>query len=431
MAYPIKPTQLLPLEAALASMFALLAEHPSPTSQRHERVALDQAVGRINAEDIFAPIHLPPFSNSMMDGYALRKEDWRSAETPIPIHQRIAAGQTPKPLPAGYAARIFTGAPLPEGANAVLMQEACREENGQVWMNEPPSSQWINTMGQDTQQGECIMSSGLRLTPSHLGVLAGVGFADINVVQKLKVAIVATGDELISPGTISPSALPLGKIFNSNLTLLQTLLPLWGAYPPTVMTLPDDRAHTEQALAKLAENHTLILTSGGASVGEEDHVRAIMQAQHKLSLWQLAIKPGKPFMFGQWHANDSPCYLAGLPGNPVAAWVTALLLVRPLMLALQGNLSTYPFVINDVLPPAIPAVTDFDWLNPDKKRREFIRVQAQPDWACGTLKLSLMPNQKSAVLTSVSGSDGLLDNPIGNVIKSGDVGRFIPFFSLY
>lgn len=402
-----------------------LAAHSTP--QATSTVALSEAPARILAESINAPIAVPSFASSMMDGYAMRASDWQNAECGYPIHQRIVAGSSPQALMSGSVARIFTGAPLPEGADCVIAQENCYEENGKVWINDPPKAgQYVHSIGQDIRPHDLIAKCGEVLTPARLGMLASVGISAVPVFNPLRIALVTTGYELINPGAIPATQLPHGKIFNSNQTMLESLLRSWGGVVRSV-SLGDDRATIAKTLAQLSTQNDLIVTAGGASVGEEDHIHSVLAEQGELLLWKLAIKPGKPFMFAQLpQSNATCCWVAGLPGNPVAAFVTAYLIVRPIVQFLQGQLA-WNGEVHSLLPAAVMAKAQFDWLNPDPLRREFLRVKAWRHPINGEIQLSLLPNQKSNALSSLVYADGLIDHPAGKIIRHGDACRYMPF----
>ncbi|TRZ64046.1 MAG: molybdopterin molybdenumtransferase MoeA, partial [Rhodocyclaceae bacterium] len=325
-------------------------------------------------------------------------------------------------LAPGTAARIFTGAPIPAGADAIVIQEMCAHgADNQVIVNHVPQpGDWIRRAGQDIRAGAEILGSGSRLSPAQLGLAASVGFAELPVFRRLRVALFSTGDELVMPGEIAPEALPAGAIFNSNRYLLRGLLQQLGCEVGDLGIVPDSLAATRAALREAAADHDLILTSGGVSVGEEDHVKPAVQDEGALALWKIAIKPGRPLAFGHLSRKGGQdaghCAFIGLPGNPVSSFVTFVMLVRPFILKTQGVLQQNP--------PAQSMRADFDWPRPDA-RREFLR--ARRNQAGG---LELFPNQGSGVLTSVAWADGLIDNPPGQAIKGGDAVSFLPFSDL-
>ncbi|MFI4982091.1 MAG: gephyrin-like molybdotransferase Glp [Nevskiales bacterium] len=378
-----------------------------------ESLATFDALGRVLAIPQTSSIAVPALDNSAMDGYAVRCTDVRVAGTRLPVAQRIPAGSVGHALASGTAARIFTGAPLPAGADAVVMQEMCAHDAGSVVIDHvPQAGEWIRRAGEDIRAGAEIITAGARLTPQQLGLAAAVGIAELPVFRRLRVALLSTGNELALPGTVVPAALPPGAIFNSNRFLLRGLLQQLGCTVIDLGTLPDELAATRSALAEAANGCDLILSSGGVSVGEEDHVRPAVAAEGELALWKIAIKPGKPLAFGRVRETA----FIGLPGNPVASFVTFVMLVRPFILKAQGAASS---------PPAAFGLrADFDWPRADA-RREFLRVRRNP--AGG---VDLFPNQGSAVLTSVAWADGLVDNPPGQAIRRGDRVSFLPLAEL-
>ncbi len=399
---------LLSLDEALDRLLAAAM----PTG-RQERVALHAADGRVLARDIVSALQVPPLDNSAMDGYAVRAAE-AAAGALLPVSQRIPAGQVGAPLAAGTAARIFTGAPVPEGADAVVMQEDTEAvPDGPVRVLKAPApGQAIRRSGEDISRGSVVLPAGLRLSPAALGLAASVGEAFLPVAARPRVALLSTGDELVMPGEVAPQDLPPGAIYNSNRFFLRRLLERLGCEVTDLGAVPDRLDATVQALREAAASHDLILTSGGVSVGEEDHVKPAVGQLGHLDLWQVAIKPGKPFAFGRAGA----AHFIGLPGNPVSSFVTFLVLVRPFLLRLQGATA--------LAAPHVVLPAGFDWPRPDR-RREFLRVRRQAD---GTL--GLFPNQGSGVLTSLAWGDGLVDNPPGQAIARGDGVRFISLSDL-
>ena len=400
---------LLPLETALAQLLAAL----DGRQLRTEMCSTLQADGRVLAQHVVSELEVPPQDNSSMDGYALRCADVALGRA-LPVSQRIPAGSQGAPLQAGTVARIFTGAPIPSGADAVVMQEDCQEAQGagasspaiQV-QTQPHAGQWIRRRGEDVTRGSTVLQSGMRLGPAALGMAASVGLAQLQVACKPRVALFSTGDELVMPGTVAPQDMVPGSIYNSNRFFLAALLRRMGCEVTDLGIVPDRLDATVQVLRDAAQAHDVVLTSGGVSVGEEDHIKPAVQQLGQLDLWQIAIKPGKPFAHGRVDA----AHFIGLPGNPVSSFVTFLLLVRPFLLRMQG--------VQDVALPTQPLRADFDWPRADR-RQEFLRVKRNAQGG-----LDLFPNQSSGVLTSVVWGDGLLDNPPGRTIARGDMVQYI------
>ena len=380
-----------------------------------ESVSTFEADGRVLAQDVVSGLTVPPRDNSSMDGYAVRAADCATAGAVLRVAQRIPAGTVGAPLTAGTAARIFTGAQIPEGADAVVMQEdtqAIPEEGslGSVRIEIVPSQgQWIRRAGEDVAAGDIVLSKGERLTPSGLGLAASVGLAELQVSKRPRVALLSTGDELVMPGDVAPEAMKPGSIFNSNRFFMRALLKRFGCEVNDLGIVPDRREATIDALREASQHNDLIITTGGVSVGEEDHIKAAVQHLGSLELWSLSMKPGKPFAYGR----IGNAHLTGLPGNPVSSFLTFLLLVRPFLLTLQGAKRVA------IEPVAMRA--DFDWPRADR-RREFLRARRN---AAGGL--DLFPNQSSGVLTSTVWGDGVIDTPAGQPFKAGDMVQFIPF----
>ena len=376
------------------------------------------AAGRVLATPLISSIEVPPLDNSAMDGYALRSADVAASGASLALTQRIPAGSVGHSLAPGTAARIFTGAPLPSGADAIVMQEMCAlgADNRVVVNHLPKPGDWIRRAGQDIRAGAEILPAGTRLSPAHLGLAASVGFAALPVYRRLRVALFSTGDELVMPGEVAPKALPPGAIYNSNRYLLRGLLQQLGCEVGDLGIVPDNLAATRAALREAAAGHDLILTSGGVSVGEEDHVKPAVQEEGALALWKIAIKPGKPLAFGHVRSSSGQCAFIGLPGNPVSSFVTFVVLVRHFILKAQGARTQ--------LSAALPLRADFDWPRPDP-RREFLRARRNQSGG-----LDLFPNQGSAVLTSVAWADGLVNNPPGQAITRGESVNFQPFSDL-
>jgi molybdopterin molybdotransferase len=382
------------------------------------------ADGRVLAQDLVSQLQVPPQDNSSMDGYALRIEDVSQLGSRLRVTQRIPAGHHGHALGQGEAARIFTGAPIPAGANAVVMQEdttAIEASNSSANLPEvmintlPLEGQWIRRSGEDVTKGAVVLAKGTRLDPAALGLAASIGADKLEVARKPRVALFSTGDELVMPGDVLPENMRPGAIYNSNRFFLRALLVRAGCEVTDLGIVPDKFDATLKVLRDAAANHDLVLTSGGVSVGEEDHVKPAVEALGGLNLWQISMKPGKPFAFGFLNSQVSnhSAFFMGLPGNPVSSFVTYQLLVRPFLLALQG--------VSSSQSEPLQMRADFDFPKPDK-RREFLRVKRNAQGG-----LSLFPNQSSGVLTSVVWGDGVVDNPGSNPIQSGDWVRFYPF----
>jgi molybdopterin molybdotransferase len=391
-----------------------------------ESIAVLDADGRFLAEDLISALQVPPQDNSAMDGYAVRTEDLQSPGAKLQVTQRIPAGHYGHALMPGEAARIFTGAPIPSGANAVVMQEDTQTlesekhhpANPVVLVNVlPKQGQWIRRSGEDVSKGDVVLSQGTRLNPASLGLAASIGRANVRVIRKPRVALFSTGDELVMPGEVAPENMRPGAIYNSNRFFLRALLMRAGCAVTDLGIVPDNLSDTLKVLKAAAQDHDLVLTSGGVSVGEEDHVKPAVEQLGRLNLWQISMKPGKPFAFGQLNvpstSKQAGAYFMGLPGNPVSSYVTFQLLVRPFLMALQGQGQT--------ASKSFLLQANFDFPKPDK-RREFLRVQRN---AAGTL--DLFSNQSSGVLTSVVWGDGVIDNPSLQAIQHGDWVRFLPF----
>jgi len=375
------------------------------------------ALNRVLAADVVSPLDVPPMHTSAMDGYAVRAADLAQGNRRLPVSQRIPAGHAPQPLAAGTAARIFTGATVPPGADAVVMQEQTEAADGDVtFLHTPKSGEWITAQGADIRRDSVILPAGTRLTPQALGLAASVGCATLDVARRVKVAVFFTGDELTMPG----EPLRAGAIYNSNRFTLGALLRNLGCEVTDYGIVPDRLDATRATLREAAVAHDLILTCGGVSVGEEDHVKPAVEAEGRLTMWQIAMKPGKPLAFGAVRRGDheraGEAFFIGLPGNPVSSFVTFLLFVRPFLLRLAG--------VTHVSPRALSLRADFTQAKADR-RNEFLRAKVNP--AGG---LDLFANQSSAVLTSTVWGDGLIDNPPNNTISAGETVRFIPFTEL-
>lgn len=367
------------------------------------------AAGRVLAVIQHSPIAQPPMDNSAMDGYAVRVADVPAAGTRLPVSQRIPAGSSAHPLAAGTAARIFTGAPVPEGADAVVMQEFCEHDGDSVVVNRVPRvGESLRREGEDIAAGAVILPAGTRLRPQEVALAASVGLAQLPVYRRVKVAMFSTGSELVMPG----EALPPGGIYNSNRFMLRALLTGLGCEVSDLGIVPDKLDATRAALREAAQGHDLILTSGGVSMGEEDHVKPAVEAEGSLDMWKIAMKPGKPLAYGKVHGAA----FIGLPGNPVSSFVTFLLMVRPFLLATQG--------VSETAPLALSLRADFDWPRPDR-RREFLRARINAEGG-----VELFPNQGAAALGSTVWASGLVDVPADTPIARGQTVRFLPYGEL-
>jgi molybdopterin molybdotransferase len=388
---------------------ATLLEHAHPIGDG-ERVPLGNAAGRIALQDLLSPIDVPGFDNSAMDGYALHSRDMALAQTRgLDVSQRIPAGVQGKPLHPGSAARIFTGAPVPEGADTVVMQEHCRIENDRLFIGKPPEAGAnIRPRGNDIAAGDTILPAGTLLQAAQLGLAASVGIAEIEVRRRLRVAIFSTGDELVEPG----QSLAPGQIYNSNRYLLNALLYAQGCDVVDLGSIADSLEATRRTLSTAAEQADLVIASGGVSVGEEDHVKAALQSLGELTLWRVRMKPGKPLAYG--HIGAVP--FLGLPGNPVSVYVTFLLFARPYLQRLQGRIRT--------MPQTWPVAAGFDHRTSD--RREYLRVRVSGDPLRG-LTAEKYPRQGSDVLSSVAWADGLVEIAENAQVLPGDTLRYLAF----
>ena len=396
---PGKTGSLMPVEEALARLLEMA--EASRIAER-ERLPLAQAQGRVLAEDLLSTLDLPPWPNSAMDGYALRTADWTGE--PLVVSQKVFAGQAPDPLQPGTCARIFTGAPVPAGADCVEMQE-----NAEVQADERvrftqalTQGQNIRPQGQEATVGELILPAGTRLGSIEQGLAASLGYAELEVVRKVRVAVLSTGDELVEPGqTLGP-----GQIYNSNRVLLCSWLQRLGCEVIDAGILPDDLQTTRSRLGEL-KDVDLILSTGGVSVGEADFLGVALREEGELTLWKLAIKPGKPLTFG--HFRGVP--VIGLPGNPASTLVTFALLTRPYLLRRQG--------VREVEPLKVQVPAGFDWPKPGN-RREYLRGRLENGRA------TIYRNQSSGVLRSAAWADGLVEVLEGRTLVQGEGVFFIP-----
>ncbi len=402
-----KPKPMLAVSEALA--FMLSAARPVAEIETIPTLA---ANGRVLAKAQVSEMNVPARDNTQMDGYAVRSADCADGAATLTVSQRIPAGHVGQPLLPGTAARIFTGALIPEGADAVVMQEQCEATETVVTVRHAPKpGEWIRRAGEDITNGSIILPAGTRLRSQELGLAASVGLAQLPVRRKLKVAVFFTGDELTMPG----EPLAPGAIYNSNRFTLRALLENLGCEISDFGIVPDSLEATRAVLRDCARQNDLIITSGGVSVGEEDHIKPAVEAEGKLNMWQIAVKPGKPLAFGE----VQQAFFIGLPGNPVSSYITFLMFVRPFILRLQGVEDS-----RALTPRAYPLRADFDWSKPDR-RNEFLRARFNDKGG-----LDLFTNQSSGVLTSTVWGDGVIDNPPGRSIMAGDTVRFIPFSEL-
>jgi molybdopterin molybdotransferase len=374
-----------------------------------EEVPTLEATKRVLAKAQRSTMDVPPMDNSAMDGYAVRRDEVAAGKK-FKVAQKIMAGAVGKPLEPGTTARIFTGAPIPPGADAIVMQELAAAEGDSVTFRKVPEKhEWVRFAGSDVKKGGEILPAGKRLLPQDTGLAASVGIKTLPVFRKLRLGLFFTGDELAMPG----EPLAPGRIYNSNRFTLRGLAEVFGCELHDYGIVPDTLEATRSALRRAAAECDLIVTSGGVSVGEADYVKPAVEAEGSLLMWKIAMKPGRPLAFGT--VKDS--FFIGLPGNPVSSFVTFLIFVRPFILRSQG--------ISQVEPRTIDARADFDWPKPDA-RREFLRVKWNSQGG-----LELYPTQDSAVLTSTAWADGLVDNPAGRAIRKGERVRFLPYSELY
>lgn len=376
-----------------------------------ERVDLFCARGRVLAETVHSTINVPPADNTAMDGYAVRAADVANTNS-LTVTQRIPAGTVGKPLNAGEAARIFTGAPIPEGADAVVMQEQCTQEGDSLTVNAQVCvGDHIRRVGEDIQAGVQILQAGTRLRPQDVGLIASVGIPEISVWRKPRVAIFSTGDELVAPGEVVGP----GQIYNSNRFILTGLLQTLDCEIIDLGSIQDSLAATVNALQEASRDADLIMTTGGVSVGEEDYVKAALDQLGSVDMWRVAMKPGKPVAFGKVGHSA----FIGLPGNPVSAFATFCLFARPFILRMMG--------IQDVMPRRMQVLADFDWPK-EGPRREFVRAQLHTDR--NVVKATLYPSQGSGVLTSTVWAHGLVEIPEHSTVKRGESVTWLDFFEL-
>lgn len=393
---------MISVAGAISQLLAEASILARPTS-----VDLGDGLGRVLCADIHSHLDVPPADNSAMDGYALRHEDWSDSNTPLPISQRVAAGQPPSTLEPGTAARLFTGAEIPPGADTVVMQENTEATGEAVRIRQlPPHGANIRPRGQDFRSGTTLLKAGIRLRAQELGLLASIGQARVPVYERLKVGILSNGDELVEPGhPIGPA-----QIYNSNRYLLRGLVEDWGHEPVDYGIAPDKPSDIASLLERAAAESDVLLSSGGVSVGEEDHVKAVVESLGAIDLWKVAVKPGKPLAFG--NVAGTPFF--GLPGNPASAWVTGLVFARPYLAHSQGRTDPWPH------PVSRPA----QFSKRGSFRQEYLRAR---DSEAG---VSLFPNQSSGVLLSACWGDGLVVQAPDQDIEEGDTVDFLPYASL-
>ncbi len=365
---------------------------------------LAECTGRVLAQDITAPIDVPPADNSAMDGYAFRYADWAGPGQPLPLSQRIVAGIAPPALAPGTAARIFTGAEIPPGADTVVMQEYCTADSSSVLIQESPAiGANIRRRAQDIERGQCVLEAGQRIRPQDAGLIASLGIAQIQCYRRLKVAVMSNGSELVEPG----DAVQPGQIYNSNRYLLSALMKAWGFEVLDLGIVSDDPQEIRERLIEAGRNADVIISSGGVSVGEEDHIRDVVDSLGGIDLWKVSIKPGKPFAFGNVHGTP----FLGLPGNPSSVLVTCLVIARPFLFACQGIASS------EVYPLRKAALFD----HKGSPRTEYLRVRST---GAG---LECYPRQSSDILLSTVWGDGLAVQHAGQDIRQGDELDFLPY----
>ncbi len=378
-----------------------------------ETIDLAEAFGRVLAQDLVSPMTVPPFSNAAMDGYAVRAEDVPEAGTRLPVSQRVAAGDVARPLAPGSAVRIFTGAQVPDGADVVVMQEDCAAEGDFVVVNQVPTAgQHVRLKGSDLLEGKAILAAGSRFSAAAMGLAASVGIDRVPVFRRLKVAIFFTGSELVMPG----QTLPPGHIYNSNRYVMRGFFRDLGVEIIDLGIIQDDRQATRDALRRAAAEADLIVTSGGMSEGDEDHVTAAVQAEGHIDVWKIASKPGKPRAFGGVSAgkpgDGREAAFIGLPGNPVSVWSGLLTLVAPFLRRCQG--------LSVIEPDRQKLRADFSYMVKGN-RMEFVRVRRNVKGG-----LDIYPTQDSAIISSAVWSDGVASIPAGATILPGDIVEYLP-----
>jgi molybdopterin molybdotransferase len=401
----------------IADAERLIGERVTPVGGS-ETVTLREAAGRVLAQDVIAPVNVPPFDNSAVDGYAVRAADLGGeGETRLTVVDRVAAGHSAShAIKAGEAIRIFTGAPMPAGADTVFMQEDCRVEDGAVIV--PPGLKRganLRFAGEDIRAGAVALPAGRRLAAQHVALTAALGLAALDVRRRVRIALFSTGDEIVEPGT----ALPQAALYDSNRYLLAGLIERFGAEVTDFGILRDDPKDLAGAIAAAAIGHDLVLTSGGVSTGEADHVRTAIESIGKIVFWRLAIKPGRPVAMGVIRGNNAGdgAAFVGLPGNPVAVFVTFVRVVRPLLLRLAGALPE-PLI-------ALPARAAFSYKK-RKGRREYVRVALRAA-ADGAIEAVKFEQDGAGVLTSLTETDGLAE--LGEDVTKVEPGTTVDFLS--
>lgn len=404
----------------VAEVERLIAERVVPVNES-ERAALADALGRVVASDVVAGVDLPPFDNSAVDGYAVRHADLGTEETHLTVVDRVTAGHAAsRSLAAGQAIRIFTGAPMPQGADTVFMQEDCRLDGSAVIV--PPGLKIganRRLAGEDLRSGAVALPAGRRLGPQHLALAAAIGLTELPVRRRVRVALFSTGDEIVEPGAARPAT----ALYDANRCLLAGMLARLGAAVTDLGILADEPGGVAHAIADAAKNHDLVLTSGGVSTGEADHVRAAVEKVGRLVFWRVAIKPGRPVAMGVLpgaRSGDGAAFV-GLPGNPVAVFVTFARVVRPLLLRLAGA-APEPLV-------ALPVKVAFAYTK-KKDRREYVRVTLRHT-ADGTIEAEKYPQDGAGVITSLTETDGLVELTEGvTAIARGATVGFLPYAAL-
>lgn len=393
-----KQSQLVNVEQALTTLLS----YANP-SEKTQLIAIEQSLGFVLAQDVISDINIPPKDNSSMDGYALNSADFLGE--PLKVSARISAGETSQMLKKNTAVRIFTGAQIPQGADSVIMQEECEQNQDSVEIfSLPVCGQNIRRQGEDIKQGDKILNKGYKIRPQDIGLLASVGVVNVSVYNKITVAILSTGNEIKNPGT----SLKTGQIYNSNRYTLLGLLADMAVEVMDLGIIADDFTTTKNTLIEAANTADIIISTGGVSVGEEDHIKTALEEVGQLMMWRIRMKPGKPLAFGK----IGKAFFMGLPGNPVSTFAVFNLFVRPFVAKFIGNTA---YVQQQFLLTA-----DFDWLQKGE-RREYLRASVKNN------KVVIYPNQGSGVLSSTTWASGFCCIMENTCIKKGDLVAFIPF----